>query len=119
MSITAVLKNYVKFSGDQESELVYTSGDLTDSPCIQELVSLSIGNNTVNIPDVDAFTVHGLAIVPPSLNAVEPILKGVGGDTGITLSATQVSVVMLGSTPPASIVINVAAEVIGLRLIWF
>lgn len=119
MSITAEVLNSIKFTGDQESELIYDTGELTDSPCYQQIVTLASGNNSISVPDVDDFTVHGLAIVPPSLNEVEPVLKGVNGDTGLTLSATEVSIVQFGATPPASIVLNVSEEVAGFRLIWF
>ena len=119
MSVIASVKNYVTFTGDQENELVFASGSLTDSPCIQELVTLASGDNTIDVPSVNDFTVHGLAIVPPTLNVVEPVLKGVNGDTGISLSATQVSVLQFGATPPASIVLNASVEVAGFRLIWF
>ena len=119
MSIEAVLKNYITFTGDQESELIYSSGSLANSPAIQELVSLDSGDNEFNVPDVEDFTVHGLAIVPPALNEIEPILKGASGDTGITLSSTQVSVVMFGSTPPTSVFLVVDEAVAGFRLIWF
>ena len=119
MSITALVKNYIDLTGDLENQLVYSSGDLADSLYQQELATLAIGANTVTLPSATGFTVHGLAIVPPSLNEEEITLKGVSGDTGIALSATQVSVVQFGATPPASIVLTVAAEIIGVRLIWF
>jgi hypothetical protein len=119
VSITAVVKNYINFSGDQSQELIYDSGDLTSSPSYQQIVTLAIGNNTITVPDVTGFTVHGLAIVPPAANLVELTIKGVNGDTGLALSSTQVSVLQFGSTPPADIVLNVAAELVGLRLIWF
>lgn len=119
MSITALVKNYINLTGDLENELVFSSGDLVDSLYMQELATLAIGANTVTLPSATDFTLHGLAIVPPSANANEITLKGVSGDTGITLSATQVSVVQFGATPPASIVLTVAAEIVGVRLIWF
>ena len=119
MSITALVKNYINLTGDLENELIFSSGDLATSLYSQELATLAIGANTVTLPSATGFTVHGLAIVPPSLNAEEIILKGVSGDTGITLSATQASIVQFGATPPASIVLTVTAEVIGVRLIWF
>jgi len=119
VSISADVLSSIKFTGDQESELVYDTGELTDSPCYQQIVTLASGNNTISVPDVEDFTVHGLAIVPPTANEVEPVLKGVNGDTGVSLSSTQVSVVQLGATPPASIVLNVSEEVAGFRLIWF
>ncbi len=119
MSITAVVKNYVKFSGDQESELIFGSNSLADSPAMQELATLAIGNNTITVPDVEDFTVHGVIIIPPAANTEQPTIKGVNGDTGFALSASQVSVLQFGDTVPASFVLNVAAEIVGLRLVWF
>jgi hypothetical protein len=119
VSITAAVTNHIKFSGDQSSEVIYGTGPLADSPCLQELVTLAIGNNTITVPAVDDFTVHGVAIVPPAANTTQPTIKGVNGDTGFALGASQVSVLQFGDTVPASFVLNVAAEIVGLRLVWF
>lgn len=119
MSITAGATNYIRFSGDQASELIYATGALADSPAMQELATLAIGNNTITVPDTDDFTVHGVVIIPPSANDIDPTLKGVNGDTGISLSAVHASVIQFGETVPASFVLNVSAEVVGLRLVWF
>lgn len=119
MSITATVTQHIVFSGDQLSELIWNSGELADSPCLQELITLAIGDNTIDVPSVEDFTVHGVALVPPSANTIEPVLKGAAADTGITISASGVSVVQLGATPPASIVLEVDEELVGLRLVWF
>lgn len=119
MSITAVVKNYVKFSGDQESDLIFNSGSLADSPAMQELASLTTGNNTITVPDVDDFTVHGVVIIPPDANTIQPTIKGVNGDTGFALSESEVSVIQFGTTVPASFVLNVSEDVAGFRLVWF
>lgn len=118
MSVTAAVTNHVVFSGDQESEVVVNSGELADSPCMQELVTLAVGNNTIEVPDIDDFTVHGLMIIPPTANAVKPTLKGSAGDVGISLNASQASVIQFG-TPPTDIVISTATEIVGVRLVWF
>ena len=119
MSITAVAKNYIKFTGDQDSELIYDSGNLTDSPCMNQLVNLLTGDNEIELPDVDDFVVHGVAIVPPAANDIEPILKGAAVDTGIALSSSNVSVFQFGATPPASVWFEVDEDLSGLRLVWF
>lgn len=119
MSITAVVRQFIHYTGDQESELIWASGNLEDSPCLNQLVSLTTGDNEITVPDVDDFTVHGVAIVPPAANVVEPILKGVAADTGITLSASFVSVFQFGATLPASIWFEVDDDLTGLRLVWF
>lgn len=118
MSVTAVVTNYVKYSGDQENDQVFASGDLENSPAVQSLVTLAAGNNSISVPDVDDFVTHGLVIVPPSLNDEEITIKGIGADTGISLSASEASCIQFG-TPPASIVLSVTNEVVGVKLIWF
>lgn len=118
MSVTASSTSHLVFSEDQESELIYASGPLEDSPYSQEVTTLAIGDNTISVPDVDGITVHGLAIVPPTANDEEITLKGNAADVGIALSANFVSVIHFG-TPPVSVILNVAAEVVGVRLVWF
>lgn len=119
MSITALVKQYVTLSGDQESELIYATNDLEDSPATTEVVTLLATDNTIEVPDVEGFTIHGVVIVPPTANDIEIVLKGSSGDVGVTLSAVNVSVFQFGSTPPASIVLTVDEELVGLRLVWF
>lgn len=119
MSTTAVLTNYVAFTGDVNLEYILSSGELVDSPAMSAIISLVSGNNTITPPDVEGFTLHGLAIVPPESNTVELTLKGVNGDTGITLGASVVSVISFGATPPATLVLEADDDVDGFRLIWF
>lgn len=119
MSITATVKNYIHFEGDQESEIILGSGPLINSADVQQLVTLLNGDNTITIPVVVGFVIHGVAIIPPHANVVEPILKGDLGDVGITISASQASVIQFGATVPAAIYFEVPADIIGLRLVWF
>jgi len=119
VSITAAVKNYVHFSGDQESALIFNSGSLTNSPKVDELVTLNTGDNELAVPSVDGFTVHGVVINPPSGNSEGITLKGAALDTGIALSASLPTILQFGATPPASIFVSVADDVVGLRLVWF
>lgn len=119
MSISATVKNYIKFSGDQESELIFSSGVLPDSPAIQELVTLAVGDNEIDVPSVDDFTVHGVVLVPPTANTEQMTLKGAGADTGLSISANRPTLLQFGDSVPASLFFEVAAEIVGLRLIWF
>ncbi len=68
-------------------------------------VALTSGDNTLTVPPGS----QGLVLVPPSSSVVAKKLKGVGGDTGFTLSATLPSVLML---PPgtATVLINAASS---------
>ncbi len=119
MSIVAQLTNYIKFSGDQDSELVFATAELEDSPAQQQIITLDAGDNEIELPDVEGFTVHGVAIVPPSANEEDITLKGVALDTGFVISPTGVSVFQFGSEPPASFFLSASAEIAGLRLVWF
>lgn len=119
MSITAVVKNYVTFTGDEDSELVVSSGTLSDSPCMNELKTLTTGNNTITLPVVTGFTVHGVVIIPPTGNTIQPTLKGVNGDTGFAINGSRASVINFGTTLPLTFVLNVSAGIAGVRLVWF
>lgn len=119
MSITANVKNYIRFSGDQDSELLFSSGDLYNSPAMSELFSLAIGDNEIEVPNVDDFVVHGVVIQPPDSNSEGITLKGAGADTGIPISASLPTILQFGDTAPASIYVSVEVEVVGLRVTWF
>lgn len=119
MSITAVVRNYITFTGDEESEIVINSGALADSPCMNELKTLTTGNNTITLPLVTDFTVHGVVILPPTGNTIQPTVKGVNGDTGFAISESKASVIQFGTTLPLTFVLNVSAGIAGIRLVWF
>jgi hypothetical protein len=119
MSITAVVRQFIHFTGDQQSELIWDSGNLEDSPYVNQLVNLITGDNELEVPVITDFVVHGVAIVPPAANVIEPILKGAALDTGLSLSASQVSLLQFGETVPTSIFLEVDADVDALRLVWF
>lgn len=116
--ITAVVVSHIIFSGDQQSEFVWGSGSLINSPAFSELVTLPIGDNEVPVPLVEGFVYHGVAIVPPNANVTEPVLKGATGEVGIPLSASHASVIQLGANP-VSLILGVDDEIVGLRLVWF
>lgn len=68
-------------------------------------VALASGDNTLTVPP----GAQGLIFVPPSASVVVKKLKGVGGDTGFTLSATLPSVLMLPAGT-ATVLINAASS---------
>jgi hypothetical protein len=120
MSVTAQVTNYIKFTGDLENELTYSSGDQADSPAIQELITLSSGDNVLTLPSVEGFTVHGVVVIPPALNEMEAVIKGSTTDSvGITLSAFNTSLLQFGTEPPTDIVLVATTNAAGFRLIWF
>lgn len=102
----------VHFNGDIQltSKLAATTN--SSSPGSEQQVALSSGNNTVSVPSGST----ALTVVKPAGNAVALKLKGVSGDTGVTLHLTDPDSISLDSTVTA-VVIN-AASAVTLRLIW-
>ena len=76
---------------------------------------LSSGANTITVPT--AFTVKGCIIRPPSGNTQTITLKGVTGDTGISLHLTDPQLLRFG-TAPASFVLTAGGTITGLRILW-
>lgn len=117
--ISAVVRNYIEFSGDQEAGLVYNSGALANSPCLQQLTDLPVGETEVLVPAFSDLIVHGVAIVPPSGNVTSPVIKGAAGDLGIAINASRATVIQFGEVVPGSLTFEVDVEILGLRLVWF
>lgn len=77
-----------------------------------QLVSVN-GNNPIAIPA----GAQGLTIVPPPGSLLTKVLKGVNGDTGITLHPTLPTSIALTPGAVASIVLNVSG-IETLELVW-
>lgn len=123
MSIECSVTHHIVYSGDQELELIYNSGTLEGSTYVQQFQTYAAGDNTISVPgvspDITDYIVHGLVIVPPAANTVEPVLKGNALDTGIALSANRATVIHFGATPPTVVVLTLPSAINGLRLVWF
>lgn len=117
MSITSSRNVQVSFSGDITEAIVQSALDNTVSPGKTDIVSLSLGANTITAPVISGLVVTALTIIPPAANTVLMTLKGVTGDTGITLHKTDPTSIALDTTF-VSLVINAAAAIAGVRLIW-
>lgn len=68
-------------------------------------VALSSGDNTLTVPP----GAQGLIFVPPSSSVVVKKLKGIGGDTGFTISPTLPSILMLPAGA-STVLINAASS---------
>lgn len=117
--ITAVVTNYIKFSGEDPAELIYSSGELPDSPDIQQLENLLDGDNEIVIPSFENLVVHGVVIIPPSGNIIPIHLRGDAGDVGIPLSASRATVLQFADDLPSSITLGVDEDLGSVRLVWF
>lgn len=117
MAVTSTRTETITFSGDGINSTVVNSAAVnSDSPGKIDVVSLSSGSNTIT-PPTGATTPKAVTIVPPSGNLNTIILKGVGGDTGVVLHLTDPTTIALNS-PVTTFVLNAAAGIDGVRLIW-
>lgn len=117
MSITSNRTIQVQFSGDITVEVIQSALDNTVSPGEADVVTLALGANTITAPVVAGLVVTGLTIIPPTGNTHLITLKGVSGDQGIPLHLTDPTSIALDTTF-VSLVLNAAASVVGVRLIW-
>lgn len=117
MSITSSRVVQVQFSGDISTNIIQSALDNTISPGQVDIVSFVLGANTVTAPVVSGLVVTALTIIPPSGNIAALTLKGITGDLGIPIHVTDPTSIAL-SPAFVSLVINAAAAVVGVRLIW-
>lgn len=117
MSITSSRTIQIQFSGDNTAQVILSALDNDVSPAEPVILSLVSGNNTILPPVVSGIVITGLTIIPPAANTHLMILKGANGDTGIPLHLTDPTSIALDPSF-TSFVINAAAAIVGLRLIW-
>lgn len=117
MSITSSRTIQLQFSGDVTASVIQSALDNIASPEEAVIITLASGANTINPPAVGGIVVTGLMIIPPAGNINLITLKGVSGDTGIPLHLTDPVSLSLDTTF-TSLVINAAATIVGVRLIW-
>ena len=109
MAKTATTTLTVNVQGDG---LNYTDADtLSNTAAVAPTsVACSAGNNTVNVPtSLQSGTVR-VKIKPPAGNATALTLKGVNGDTGISLTPSEPSFLSMPSGT-SSFVINAGGSV--------
>lgn len=117
MSVTSTRTLQIGFSGDVSYQQPFSAADNDTSPGQIDIITLTVGNNAINPPVVSGVVLTALTIIPPSANPNVITLKGVSGDTGIPLHLTDPTSIGL-DTSFTSLVLNVATEVDGVRLIW-
>lgn len=117
MATTSSRTVQVSFSGDTESSIIQSALDNEVSPGEMIIQTLASGANTITAPVISGLVVTGLTIIPPTGNTNLITLKGITGDTGVKLHHTDPTSLALDSTF-VSLVLNAAATIVGVRLIW-
>ena len=117
MAVTSNRNIQVSFSGDTTFNLIQSALENAVSPAMMDIMTLALGANTITAPVVSGIVVTALTIIPPAGNTNLITLKGASGDIGVKLHLTDPTTIGLDSTF-VSLVLNAAASIIGVRLIW-
>lgn len=117
MATTSNRNVQVEFSGDLSFSLIQSALENIVSPAEVDIVTLASGANTIAASVVSGIVPTALTIIPPTGNTSLITLKGVTGDTGVKLHKTDPTSIALDSTF-TSLVLNAAASIVGVRLIW-
>lgn len=117
MSITSSRNVQIQFSGDITTNIIQSALDNASSAGESLPVTLNIGNNTISPPIVSGILVTALTIIPPAGNVNIITLKGANGDIGVPLHITDPTTIALDPSF-VSLVLSVAVQVNGVRLIW-
>lgn len=117
MAITSSRTVQIQYSGDITLGVIQSALDNPASAGEPLIQSLTTGANTITAPVVSGLVITGLMITPPAGNTTLITLKGVTGDTGVPIHYTDPTSLALDTTF-SSLVLNAAAPIVGVRLIW-
>lgn len=117
MSVTSSRTVQIQYSGDVTTGIIQSALDNINSTGEMDIVTLALGANTITAPVVSGLIVTGLMIIPPAGNTNLIKIKGVTGDTGVPIHLTDPTSLAL-DTSFISLVLNAAAQIVGVRLIW-
>lgn len=116
MAVNATRTITIAFTNDINGTQTLNAAANASSPGSITIHTLAPGDNTITVP-TGGSTVKGATIIPPAGNTNAIILKGVGGDTGVTLS--KVDPTSIGfETAPANFVLNAGSTIAGMRIVW-
>lgn len=112
MAVTSNRKVVIQFTGDVLYSQEFSAAVSSLGSGQNQLVDLASGANTITVPS----NAVAVTIIPPSDNEETITLKGVTGDTGISLSKTDPCSLSLLSV--SSFVLTAGGVITGLRLIY-
>jgi hypothetical protein len=106
----------IQFTGGVQAANTFAAANNTASPGQIELRTLAAGPTTIT-PPTGGSTPKSCTIIPPEGNTNLITLKGIAGDTGVGLHKTDPTTIALDS-PTNTFVLNAAAIITGVRLVW-
>jgi hypothetical protein len=113
MAVKSTRSVSVQFTGDFVGTEELDDAVNTSAPVQSTLTTLSSGANTITVPTGAA----ACTIIPPSTNTNSITLKGVTGDTGVSLHLTDPTTVALG-TSVTTFCLTAGATIADVRLLW-
>lgn len=116
MAASAQRKITLTYLGDVAGVEEVVAAINNASPAQIQIVTLAIGDNVITAP-TGGTTPVACTIIKPAANATAIKLKGVGGDTGVRLHNTDPDTISVDAST-ASFILNAAAAVVGVRLMW-
>lgn len=116
MAVTAKRLVVVTYSGDIGGEQDIAATDNASSPGQIQLVTLSSGDNTINVP-AGGTVPTAVTIMKSSDNTGPLIFKGSSGDDGVRLHNTDPDSISLHSSV-TSFILNTAESNVIVRLVW-
>jgi len=116
MSTASARGTTITYTGDVSATLTHEAATNLASPAVVAFQNLASGPNTVTVVSGGA-TAVSVTIIPPAGNVNSITLKGISGDTGISLHLTDPTTIALASSV-TSFVLTAGAAITGVRLIW-
>lgn len=116
MAVTSNRSTTITYTSDFTAAQTIAAAQNTSSPGSVTTHTLSSGANTITVP-TGGSTVKGATIVPPTTNVQTIILKGVTGDTGVGLHATDYSSISLVSGQ-TTFCLTAGGTITGLKIYW-
>ena len=116
MAVTATRVTTIVYTGDTTGTETVSAASNTASPGMIEIKTLASGDNTITVP-TGGTTPTACTLLPPAGNTATIKIKGVTGDTGVSLHLTDPSTFALNSSVTTFLLVTGAA-VTGARLYW-
>lgn len=116
MTTSAQRATTLTYTGDVAGAEVIAAVTNLASPAQTQLLTLAIGDNVITVPGGGSIPV-ACTIVKPSGNVIAIKIKGIAGDTGVRLHGSDPDTISIDPSV-ASFILNVAAQIVGVRLFW-
>ena len=117
MSVSSARETRLQFTGDVIAGYTLAAAVNANAAAQEEIRQLVLGANTITVPTGGLALPNSVTIVPPAGNTTALTLKGIAGDTGVSLHPTDPTTLAF-TTTTANFVLTAATTINGVRLYW-